>query len=104
MPHGPVMDANGNFCEGASRSDMNAQFEEKELRRPGLPDGAKVVVKLVGEDGNAFAILGRVSKALRRADMPEKAEEYLARATEGDYDHLLAVTLEYVTEPGEDED
>ncbi len=104
MTHGPVMDANGNFCEGASIADMNAQFEEEELRKPGLPEGAKAVVKLVGEDGNAFAILGRVSKALRRAGMPEKAEEYLARATAGDYDHLLAVTLEYVTEPDGDED
>jgi len=105
MIRGPVMDANGNFCEGASLADMNAQFEEEELRKPGLPEGAKVAVKLVGEDGNAFAILGRVSKALRRAGMPEKAEEYLARATEGDYDHLLAVTPEYVTEPvADDED
>ena len=105
MTHGPVMNANGNLCEGASLADVNAQFEEEELRNPGLPEGAKVVVKLVGEDGNAFSILGRVSRALRRAGMPEKAEEYLARATAGDYDHLLAVTLEYVAEPdGDDED
>ena len=95
MSHGPVMDSNGNFCEGASIADMNAQFEEEQLRKSGLAEGAKVV----GEDGNAFSILGRVSRALRRAGMPEKAEEYLARATAGDYDHLLAVTLEYVTEP-----
>jgi len=104
MTHGPLMDANGNFCEGASLADMNAQFEEEELRKSGLPDGAKVAVKLVGEDGNAFSILGRVSKALKRAGMPEKAEEYLARATEGDYDHLLAVTIEYVNEPDGDGD
>ena len=104
MTHGPVMDTNGSFCEGASLADMNAQFEEETLRRPGLPDGMKVVVKLVGEDGNAFAILGRVSKALRRAGMPEKAEEYLARATAGDYNHLLAVTLEYVNEPDTDDE
>ena len=101
MTHGPVMDANGNFCEGASLADMNAQFAEEELRKPGIPEWAKVAVKLVGEDANAFAILGRVSKALRRAGMPKKAEEYLARATAGDYDHLLAVTLEYVTEPAD---
>jgi len=104
MTHGPVMDANGSFCEGASLADMNAQFEEEELRKPGLPDGVKVAVRLVGEDGNAFAILGRVSKALRRAGMPEKAEEYLARATAGDYNHLLAVTLEYVNEPDADDE
>ncbi len=101
MSHGPVMDEDGNFCEGASLADMNAQFEEEALRQPGLPEGMKVVVKLVGEDGNAFSILGRVRRALRRAGMPEKAEEYLARATTGDYHHLLAVTLEYVVEPGE---
>jgi len=105
MLHGPVMDANGNFCEGASLTDMNAQFEEEELRKPGLSEGARVVVKLVGEDGNAFSILGRVSRALKRAGMPKKADEYLARATAGNYNHLLAVTLEYVTEPdGDNED
>ena len=104
MTHGPVMDANGSFCEGASLADMNAQFAEEQLRKPGLPEGARVAVKLVGEDGNAFSILGRVSRALRRARMSEKAEEYLARATAGDYDHLLAVTLEYVTEPDRDDE
>jgi hypothetical protein len=56
----------------------------------------KVQVKLVGEDGNAFAILGRVSKALRRSGQPEAAKEYMAHATAGDYDHLLQVTMEYV--------
>jgi hypothetical protein len=64
----------------------------------------KVTVKLVGEDGNAFAILGRVSKALRRSGQPEAAKEYLAKATAGDYNHLLAVTMEYVDEPREGPD
>jgi hypothetical protein len=65
----------------------------------------KVTVKLIGEDENAFSILGRVSKALKRSGQPEAAAEYLKRATEGDYNHLLAVTLEYVDEPdGEDAD
>jgi len=65
----------------------------------------KVTVKLIGEDGNAYSILGRVSKALRRSGQNAAADEYLKRATEGDYNHLLAVTLEYVDEPdGEDAD
>ena len=104
MNHGPIMDAHGNFCEGASMADMNAQAEAEELAKPGLPEGARVRVKLVGEDGNAFAILGRVSRALKRAGRPEKAREYLERATSGNYDHLLRVTLEYVVEPDEDDD
>ena len=55
-----------------------------------------VKVKLIGEDGNAFAILGKVSKALRRAGHGGLVEEYQKEAMSGDYDHLLATTIEYV--------
>ena len=63
----------------------------------------KVKVKLVGEDGNAYSILGRVSKELRRSGQSEAAKEHLARATAGDYDNLLRVTMEYVDEPEDEE-
>ena len=57
----------------------------------------KPTVKLVGEDGNAFSIMGRVKKALMRtrADK-EYIDQYLSEATSGDYDHLLVVSMEYV--------
>jgi hypothetical protein len=56
-----------------------------------------VTVKLIGEDGNAFSILGRVHAAMRDAGVPaEVIEQYRDDATSGDYDHLLAVTMEYV--------
>jgi hypothetical protein len=56
-----------------------------------------VVVKLVGEDGNAFSIMGRVSGAMRRAGVDkETIDAYLNEATSGDYDHLLQVTMQYV--------
>lgn len=55
-----------------------------------------VSVKLIGEDGNAYAILGKVSKALRRAGYKQEAEDYLKEATSGDYDNLLKVTMDYV--------
>jgi len=55
-----------------------------------------VHVTLVDEDGNAYAILGRVKKALQRAGHAELAEQYIKEATSGDYDHLLQVTMEYV--------
>ncbi len=67
-------------------------------------DGAPTVkprVKLVGEDGNAFAILGRVCRALREAGANSGyIEQYTREATSGGYDHLLAVTLKYVDEAG----
>ena len=57
----------------------------------------KPVVKLTGHDGNAFAIMGRVKQALRRkgADK-EYIEKYLNEATSGDYNNLLAVSMNYV--------
>jgi len=55
-----------------------------------------VKVKLVGQDGNAFMILGSVTKALKRAGHEDLAKEYQKEATAGDYDHLLRTTMEYV--------
>ena len=58
----------------------------------------EVEVKLVGEDGNAFAILGRVAQALRRAGVDRSEQDaYFAEATSGDYDHLLQVTMSWVS-------
>lgn len=56
-----------------------------------------VQVPLVGEDGNAFAILGRVRRALRKAGAtPEELQQYSDEATAGDYNDLLRVTMEWV--------
>ena len=56
-----------------------------------------VTVKLIGEDGNAFAILGNVHRAMRDAGVSQEViDQYRDDATSGDYDHLLAVTMEYV--------
>jgi hypothetical protein len=56
-----------------------------------------VRVSLVGEDGNAFAILGRVQKELRRASVePEEIQEFVREATAGDYDHLLQTAMAWV--------
>ena len=57
----------------------------------------KPTVKLVGEDGNAFFIMGSVKKALRRAGADQEyIDRYLSEATSGDYDYLLVVSMEYV--------
>jgi hypothetical protein len=56
-----------------------------------------IKVQLVGRDGNAFAILGAVGKAMRRAGLTkEQIDEYTNEATAGDYDHLLSTTTRYV--------
>ena len=58
----------------------------------------EIEVQLSGEDGNAFAILGTVSTALRRAGIAkEERDLFFDEATSGDYDHLLKVATEWVT-------
>ena len=56
-----------------------------------------VKVKLIGNDGNAFAILGAVSQALRKAGAtPAEKAEFMQEATAGDYDHLLCTVMRWV--------
>ena len=40
-----------------------------------------VTVQLVGTDGNAFAVLGKVSRALRDAGHADEVPEFMAQAT-----------------------
>ncbi len=54
------------------------------------------VVQLSGEDGNAFAILGRVQRAIRKSNHPELAAQFLQEAMSGDYDNLLVTCMRYV--------
>lgn len=53
--------------------------------------------KLVGTDGNVFAIIGKVSKALKLAGMTERAKEWVGHATScHSYDEVLAAMGDYV--------
>jgi len=56
----------------------------------------KPELKLVGRDGNAFAILGLAMRAARGAGWTkERIAEFRAKATTGDYDNLLRVVQEH---------
>lgn len=70
--------------------DINAKIKQF------YPDFRKPTCELVGEDGNAFAIIARASKALKRAGYPDLVPFYQGEATAGDYDHLLQTTLAFV--------
>lgn len=57
----------------------------------------KPVCRLVGEDGNVFAIIGRVQRALKNAGQPERASEFVKRAFRAkSYDQVLGLCSEYV--------
>ena len=56
-----------------------------------------VRVPLIGEDGNAFAVMGAVQRALRKAGASkDEINQYLKDAMSGDYNHLLSTTMEWV--------
>jgi hypothetical protein len=48
-------------------------------------------------DGNAYAIMGAVQKALKKAGASkEELDRYFTDSTAGDYDNLLRVAMEWV--------
>jgi hypothetical protein len=57
----------------------------------------KIKVRLTGSDGNAFAIMGKVRQALRKAKVPEsEIKEFTNLCMGGDYNHLLATCMTWV--------
>ena len=57
----------------------------------------KPTIKLIGEDGNAFYILGKIKSTLKQAGADkEYIDKYLEEAKAGDYNNLLITTMKYV--------
>lgn len=60
---------------------------------PKYPD---IIVTLTGQDGNAFAILGRCRAAARDAGLSdEEIAAFMDEAMAGDYDHLLQTAMRW---------
>jgi hypothetical protein len=56
-----------------------------------------IKVRLTGQDGNAFAIIGRVMSAMRDAKASQDdIDAFMAEAQSGDYDHLLRTCMNWV--------
>jgi hypothetical protein len=61
------------------------------------PKYSDITIDLIGQDGNAFAIIGRVSKILKKAGVEqEEIVEFREQAMSGDYDNLLKTVGEWV--------
>lgn len=56
-----------------------------------------ITVQITGEDGNAFAIIGRVTEALKRGGAdPVSIATFRSEAMSGDYDNLLRTVQAWV--------
>jgi len=56
----------------------------------------KPELKLVGEDGNAFFILGKAQQTARKVGWSkEKIQGFMKKAMNGNYNNLLQTCMEY---------
>ena len=56
-----------------------------------------IKVTLLGTNGNAFAVLGKVKKALRRGGVKDdEIKLFFDEATSGNYDNVLATAMRWV--------
>ena len=61
-----------------------------------MPKYPDITVELIGQNGNAFNILGICLRAMREADLPqEERDAFEKEATSGNYDHLLATCIKW---------
>ena len=91
---GYFIDEKNNDKQSAKDSINNLFWRSVFMNEVLYPD---VSVKLVGEDGNAFAIMGRVSRAMRLAKISSTIiKEFTNEAMSGDYDNVLQTCMKYV--------
>jgi hypothetical protein len=65
----------------------------------------KPKVRLAGEDGNAFSILGRCRRAMSLAGYTQKQwEEFEKEAKSGDYDNLLRTVMKWFDHDSDEEE
>ena len=58
----------------------------------------EIEVKLIGEDGNAHSIIGRVARAMRRDSVAAtRVDEFREEAMSGNYDKVLQTAMKFVT-------
>lgn len=58
-----------------------------------MANAKKPVLKIIGADGNAFAILGKARRVAIQNNLDWSVIE--KEATSGDYNHLLATMMKY---------
>ena len=74
------------FKDSEDDDELDHSFDEEE-------NESDEKYSLVGVNGNAYAIMGYVSRALKNEGMRELVDVYRQEATSSDYDHLLLTSM-----------
>ena len=63
-----------------------------------MPKYPNIKAKLIGQDGNAFAIIGTVKQALRKGNAPHRdIDDFVVESMSGDYNNVITTALKWVT-------
>ncbi len=55
-----------------------------------------ITVNIIGQNGNAFCILGICKRVMEHAKLPQtEIDAFMTEAMSGDYDHLLATVVSW---------
>jgi len=81
--------------EASFRTMMFVAAKKEGIVKPKYPE---ITVKLVGEDGNIFNLMGLVQKALRKGGVSkEERSQFLEEVTQSNsYDQALQVIMQWV--------
>ncbi|MBC7165713.1 MAG: hypothetical protein H5U15_12085 [Roseovarius sp.] len=61
-----------------------------------IPKYPDITVALTGQDGNAFAVLGRCREAAQKAGLSDdEIAAFMTEAMAGDYDQLLQTAMRW---------
>ena len=61
------------------------------------PKYPHITVRLSGQNGNAFSLMGVTRQAMRKAKVPQdEIEEVMKECMAGDYDHLIQTIMRTV--------
>ena len=90
-------DAKRIACSARAEQEGRSDAEPAAITDANRPARPRPHVRLVGTDGNAFAVLGCAMRALRDAGWPKpERDAFAADATSGDYDQLLGTIMKHL--------
>jgi hypothetical protein len=85
-----------NRCADEEQAMREAIDPEDDAVAFVVEGAGKPIVRLTGEDGNVFNVIGRVSRALKDAGLSGQAAEFRTRAlAASSYDEVLTMCFEY---------
>jgi hypothetical protein len=86
--HDLYRDRHGDTVDSDTQMQRTDHEIEDQPRKPACP--------LVGTDGNVFAVIARVRRCLEGDGQPERAKEFVKRATSAtSYDAVLQLVFQY---------